>query len=132
MSCESGVGTRLARLIGSLEVVSHLKRALEEFSHLGIDFVSLSESIDVNDDRLARHDYSKRRDCLRCRTGIRSRWHGLADLRCRVDHDNDPHEVGMGRGQLQAAPCWAAIRRARHRFSNTSLGLFQLSRNFLN
>jgi DNA invertase Pin-like site-specific DNA recombinase len=26
--------------------VSHLLRALEEFSHLGVDFVSLSESID--------------------------------------------------------------------------------------
>lgn len=26
--------------------VSHLLRALEEFSHLGIDFVSLSESVD--------------------------------------------------------------------------------------
>src|SRR5499433_3260761 len=28
--------------------VSHLLRALEEFSHLGIDFVSLSESIDTS------------------------------------------------------------------------------------
>src|SRR5215470_7747509 len=28
--------------------VSHLLRALEEFSHLGVDFVSLSESIDTS------------------------------------------------------------------------------------
>ena len=28
--------------------VSHLLRALEEFNHLGIDFVSLSESIDTS------------------------------------------------------------------------------------
>jgi DNA invertase Pin-like site-specific DNA recombinase len=28
--------------------VSHLLRALEEFSHLGIDFVSLSESVDTS------------------------------------------------------------------------------------
>ena len=28
--------------------VSHLLRALEEFNHLGIDFISLSESIDTS------------------------------------------------------------------------------------
>src|SRR6266576_5432444 len=28
--------------------VSHLLRALEEFSHLGVDFVSLSESVDTS------------------------------------------------------------------------------------
>src|SRR6266576_3662789 len=28
--------------------VSHLLRALEEFSHLGVDFVSLTESIDTS------------------------------------------------------------------------------------
>src|SRR6266576_2936566 len=28
--------------------VSHLLRALEEFSHLGIDFISLSESVDTS------------------------------------------------------------------------------------
>jgi DNA invertase Pin-like site-specific DNA recombinase len=28
--------------------VSHLLRALEEFSHLGVDFISLSESIDTS------------------------------------------------------------------------------------
>src|SRR5215470_7221868 len=38
----------VARFDRFVRSVSHLLRALEEFSHLGIDFVSLSESIDTS------------------------------------------------------------------------------------
>jgi DNA invertase Pin-like site-specific DNA recombinase len=38
----------VARVDRFARSVSHLLRALEEFSHLGIDFVSLSESIDTS------------------------------------------------------------------------------------
>jgi DNA invertase Pin-like site-specific DNA recombinase len=38
----------VARFDRFARLVSHLLRALEEFNHLGIDFVSLSESIDTS------------------------------------------------------------------------------------
>jgi DNA invertase Pin-like site-specific DNA recombinase len=44
--------------------VSHLLRALEEFSHLGVDFVSLSESIDTCEWRIPNYSPFWRAVCI--------------------------------------------------------------------